>query len=239
MPVPEPTAGEWREEFDAVLEQIRSRASPLTIADRDWQLAIAEGRPLIRICIESRWSTLPLDTTKWSRGRRDAYQRIASGNAFARELIVSLRREVRRPQTSVIVCKTVAWLPRKQLAELAELQGAPGARSWNIQDVDIGRLRKAIRMNEVGFPSQIPTFLSAQPDLEAKAVQLYFVMGWSCASIAVRYGLTKRLVRSILNTWKVRAANAGYLQHIPPAWSAGSVKAQLAAVNALDRRSSN
>jgi hypothetical protein len=88
----------------------------------------------------------------------------------------------------------------------------------------IDQLRGAVRGNHVSFPSPVPTFeRHDRPDLQWKLVQLYFVLGWSCESIARRYGLIHQRVRQILNTWKRRAVEMGYIQYIPPAqvlWAA-------------------
>lgn len=91
-------------------------------------------------------------------------------------------------------------------------------RNRDIRELSLSNLRKAIRANWVSFPSQIPALPSCRwPGPEHKLVQLYFVMGWSCRQIAARYGMSHQQVRCILNAWRWRAANAGYLQHIPPA----------------------
>ena len=82
----------------------------------------------------------------------------------------------------------------------------------------IAELREAIRANWVSFPSQVPAFPTHyRPDVQQKIVQLYFVLGWSCKGIASRYGHTHQWVRQVLNTWKRRAADMGYIQPIPPA----------------------
>ncbi len=82
----------------------------------------------------------------------------------------------------------------------------------------IDGLREAIRANRVSFPSQVPTFeRHDRPDLQRQLVQLYFVLGWNCESIADRYGLIHQRVRQILTTWKRRALAMGYIQYIPPA----------------------
>jgi hypothetical protein len=77
-------------------------------------------------------------------------------------------------------------------------------------------LRAAIRANRVSFPAQVPIFLKHdRPDLQRQMVQLYFILGWSCDAIGNRYGLIRQRVQQILNTWKRRAAQTGYIQHIP------------------------
>ena len=78
-------------------------------------------------------------------------------------------------------------------------------------------LRRKIRQNRVSFPSQVPTFAKHdRPDIQYKAVQLYFLFGWSCNRIAQRHGLLRQRVQQILSTWKRRAIQMGYIQEIPP-----------------------
>jgi hypothetical protein len=68
----------------------------------------------------------------------------------------------------------------------------------------------------VSFPAQIPTFARHdRPDVQRKAVQLYFVLGWSTDKIAPRYGMSRTRVQQILNTWMNRAVELGYIQSIP------------------------
>jgi len=86
-----------------------------------------------------------------------------------------------------------------------------------IQDLRLDQLRSEIRANRISFPAQVPVFEKHdRPDLQRKIVQLYFVLGWKCNNIAARYGLIRQRVQQILNTWKRRAAEMGYIQHIPP-----------------------
>jgi len=86
-----------------------------------------------------------------------------------------------------------------------------------IELLRLDELRSGIRANLISFPAQIPIFdKHDRPDLQRKLVQLYFVLGWSCTNIAIRYGLLRQRVQQILNTWKRRAAETGYVQHIPP-----------------------
>jgi hypothetical protein len=87
-----------------------------------------------------------------------------------------------------------------------------------IEDLRLDHLRSGIRANRISFPAQVPVFEKHdRPDLQRKIVQLYFVLGWTCDSIADRYGLIRQRVQQILNVWKRRAAEMGYVQHIPPA----------------------
>jgi len=63
----------------------------------------------------------------------------------------------------------------------------------------------------------VPTFeRHDRPDLQWRIVQLYFMLGWGYETIAVRYGLAHQRVAQILKTWKRRAIETGYIQHIPP-----------------------
>jgi hypothetical protein len=94
----------------------------------------------------------------------------------------------------------------------------PGAAETNLGEMRIGKLRQAIHRNQVSFPSQVPTFPKHdRPDLQSKLVQLYFVFGWSAQRIAERYGLSRSRAQQILNTWRRRAVEAGYVQAVPPA----------------------
>lgn len=92
------------------------------------------------------------------------------------------------------------------------------AKELKVGALRLNHLRKEIRSNRVSFPSQVPIFEKHdRPDLQRKIVQLYFVLGWSCGSIGDRYGLIRQRIQQILNTWKRRAVEMGYIQHIPPA----------------------
>jgi hypothetical protein len=85
------------------------------------------------------------------------------------------------------------------------------------EECTLVELRRKIRQNRVSFPSQVPTFAKHdRPDIQYKAVQLYFLFGWSCNRIAQRHGLLRQRVQQILSTWKRRAIQMGYIQEIPP-----------------------
>src|SRR5580704_4560840 len=87
-----------------------------------------------------------------------------------------------------------------------------------IEEFTLSQLRRKIRQNRVSFPAQVPTFPKHdRPDLQRKAVQLYFLFGWSCNRIALRLGILRQRVQQILSTWKRRAIQMGYIQDIPPA----------------------
>lgn len=95
----------------------------------------------------------------------------------------------------------------------------PRAEKTDIQDFSLNELRHKIRQNRVSFPSQVPIFAKHdRPDIQRKAVQLYFLFGWSCQRIAERHGLLRQRVQQILSTWKRRAIQTGYIQEIPPAF---------------------
>jgi len=95
----------------------------------------------------------------------------------------------------------------------------PRIESGNkIEELSLTELRAKIRKNRVSFPSQVPTFPKHdRPDLQRKAVKLYFLFGWSCTRIAERYGVLRQRIQQILSTWKRRAIQMGYIQEIPPA----------------------
>jgi|SRR5271170_2620232 len=89
--------------------------------------------------------------------------------------------------------------------------------SPRLDEMSLDDLRRAVRANRVSFPSQAPTFVKHdRPDLQWKFAQLYFVLGWNCRDIAGRYGLIRQRVQQVLNTWKQRAVETGYIQFIPP-----------------------
>jgi hypothetical protein len=87
-----------------------------------------------------------------------------------------------------------------------------------LEEFSLNELRRKVRQNRVSFPSQVPTFPKHdRPDVQQKAVQLYFLFGWTCSRIAQRHGLSWQRVQQILSTWKRRAIQMGYIQEIPPA----------------------
>jgi hypothetical protein len=86
-----------------------------------------------------------------------------------------------------------------------------------LNSLRLDQLRVAVRNNLVSFPNPVPTFeRHDRPDLQWRIVQLYFVLGWGYETIALRYGLVHQRVSQILKTWKRRAIETGYIQHIPP-----------------------
>lgn len=218
------------QEYRSVFEQIRNCAVRLFIPQGAWEFRIADGHPVVRVCLENRWWALSAQVAKLSSGRWNAYVRIARGEALTNELLLYSRpTRNKSPRTNSdqprfeIVGKTAAWLPREQHDDASGLavranRPTPDVLNRNIADIDPRALRKAIRANRISFPSQVPTFPNCGPlDVQHKIIHLYFLMGWRCADIAARYGLAYWQVLHILNTWKWRAVNSGYIQHIPPA----------------------
>ncbi len=98
-----------------------------------------------------------------------------------------------------------------------ERQPLPSLDEVQLRSLRIDQLREALRINSVSFPSQVPVFdRRDRPDLQRKFAQLYFVLGWSCGRIAIRYGLVRQRVGQILNAWTRCAVDMGYIQIIPP-----------------------
>ena len=92
----------------------------------------------------------------------------------------------------------------------------PPLDQGTLDHLRLDQLRAAVRANLVTFPSPVPTFdRHDRPDLQWRIVQLYFVLGWGYETIALRYGLVHQRVSQILRTWKRRAIETGYIQHIP------------------------
>ncbi len=95
----------------------------------------------------------------------------------------------------------------------------------NIESLKINTLREAIRSNRISFPSQVPVFPKHdRADLQRKMVQLYFLFGWSCSRIGAQYGLRRQRVQQILNAWKRRAVQMGYVPSIPSAQAVRSLR---------------
>jgi hypothetical protein len=205
------------------IEEALSRTTPLVIPGACWEPRFAEDGPFLDLFMGNQWWAVRLETHSWSRARKAAYDSLVSGEALAGELLLCRRILQRDARASEIVCKTVAWLPLNAWTPRRKDHIAFGR--YSIEEIDIKNLRAAIRANRVSFPSQIPSFpSSASPELQCKLVQLYFILGWNCADIAERYGILEQRVRDILHGWKFRAANAGYIQHIPPEQSLDRLK---------------
>jgi hypothetical protein len=78
-------------------------------------------------------------------------------------------------------------------------------------------LRTAITRNLVSFPAQVQPFIRRGcGDIQERIVQLYFVRGWSIRRIGDRYGLSKAMAHKLLNEWRIRAIESGYIQEITP-----------------------
>jgi hypothetical protein len=87
----------------------------------------------------------------------------------------------------------------------------------NLTEMPVDELREEIRKNRVTFPAQVPVFSKHdRADVQRQLVQLYFLFGWSGPRIGTRYGLRRSRVQQILNAWKRRAVELGYLQCVPP-----------------------
>ncbi|HXN45080.1 MAG TPA: hypothetical protein VN893_00470 [Bryobacteraceae bacterium] len=76
-------------------------------------------------------------------------------------------------------------------------------------------LRRAVRMNIVSFPAQVPVLLR-QPaaDVQWRMVLLYFVRGWSQPALAARFGIPIHRISKAINDWSIRALALGYVQVI-------------------------
>lgn len=85
MPVRDSIGARWPV-FEAALEEAWTQATPLLISGAEWELTILGNQPLIRVSIGTRRWLLTLHCAKWSRGRKIAAERIASGQAVAKEL---------------------------------------------------------------------------------------------------------------------------------------------------------
>jgi hypothetical protein len=112
----------------------------------------------------------------------------------------------------------VAPLPAGRTSRRTSRRPPPPLDEFTLDTLRIDEVRNALRGNRISFPTPVPTFeRHDRPDLQWKLAELYFVLGWSCENIAARYGLIHQRVRQILNTWKRRAVEMGYIQYIPPA----------------------
>jgi hypothetical protein len=122
-------------EFRAALEASWSDATP---RNGNWEARIVEGQPVVRVLISERWWDLRLRSAAWYGGQRQAYEKIASGQAadvlfFYREP-ANETRLANRPHSdlnshSEIMCRIVAWLPRKRMGDEKRPQDALLARS--------------------------------------------------------------------------------------------------------------
>jgi hypothetical protein len=101
-------------------------------------------------------------------------------------------------------------------------------------------LRRAIQENLVSFPSQIPAFSrQARPEMQWKAVLLYFVRGWPLCDIAARFGVGSHRISKVVDEWATRAIALGYIQVIDPerfeAWIGSEAKAEAGRLGAEER----
>ena len=109
-------------------------------------------------------------------------------------------------------------VPAPRILRAVRGRQRPPLDDASLKDLSLYQLRQVIRANNVTFPSPVPTFeRHDRPDLQWRIAQLYFVSGWSSDNIARRFGILRQRVCQILNTWKRRAVEMGYIQCIPPA----------------------
>lgn len=108
--------------------------------------------------------------------------------------------------------------PKARGRSRPERDALPALDQTCLHHLRADQLRTAVRRNLVTFPSQVPVFeRHDRPDLQRRVVQLYFILGWSCETIAARYGMMRQRIGQVLSTWKRRAVETGYIQLIPPA----------------------
>lgn len=93
-------------------------------------------------------------------------------------------------------------------------QGAGDRIDENLQ---IDKLRDAIRANRVSFPVPVPVFVCQyRADIQWRLAELYLVHGWLPARLAQRYNISCTRVRQSVRGWVRRARTLGYLQTVPP-----------------------
>jgi len=106
--------------------------------------------------------------------------------------------------------------PFPQSVALPKDSAERSALEPNLSEMPVDELREAIRKNQVTFPAQVPVFSKHdRSDVQRQLVQLYFLFGWSGPRIGVRYGLRRSRIQQILNAWKRRAVELGYIQAVP------------------------
>ena len=118
LTVAESASDQWRE-FRAALDAELAQKQEFLIHDPAWKLTNEQGQPRIHVSVADRWWTLRLRCTTWPPGRRAVFARIASGNAVAGDLILSLRTVGGPHLHENVVCRTVAWLPRERTGSCA------------------------------------------------------------------------------------------------------------------------
>lgn len=117
------------------------------------------------------------------------------------------------PVAEAILPRNAATAERRQARQRSAFRELNPAA---LQRLRLDQLRAAVHANLVSFPSQVPVFeRHDRPDLQRRIVQLYFIFGWSCATIAARFGLLRQRVGQVLSTWRRRAVETGYIQYIP------------------------
>jgi hypothetical protein len=90
-----------------------------------------------------------------------------------------------------------------------------GDSNFDIGQMSLRRLQKAIQENEISFPAQVPVFRKqSRADIQWKVVELYFVRNWPPAAIGQRYQMTSERVRQVISQWVRRGAVLGYLQDV-------------------------
>ena len=223
--------------FNVVLQELNASLEELSIPQAPgrgyWEAMVTDRRnPVVLVHIRDRCWELPLRAAAWSAGRMATFEAVASGLASGELFIRRIPTDVTRlgdasdsgpAERFEIVCRIRVWLPRGHIADPHEARNSPRDipgplphSDDRLEEIAISDLRDAVRANRVSFPSQVPTFLKHdRPGLQAKAAQLYFVLGWNYGDIGARYGLTPARVRQILNAWKRRAISTGYIQNIP------------------------
>ena len=227
MAVVEPIRATWQE----LLAELERSCHHETRHERDWSATFTDGRPVVRVLSGDRWWEMRLKSPRRG-GQRAAYERIATGGVHGElfffrapsgngQRLTGLSADT--GTLSRMMCRIVAWLPRQRAVVeahngLPEEANQPFPGVPDLEKADLRNLRSAIRAGWVSFPSQVPTFTNHRvADLEAKLVQLYFILGWNTRNIGARYGLHSTRIRQILDTWKRRAVKAGYLQYIASA----------------------
>ena len=117
------------------------------------------------------------------------------------------------------IAESITAPPLIPFPQATALPKDPAERSsveLNLSEMPVDELREAIRTNRVTFPAQVPVFSKHdRSDVQRQLVQLYFLFGWSGPKIGIRFGLRRSRVQQILNAWKRRAVELGYIQAVP------------------------
>jgi hypothetical protein len=114
---------------------------PLPVHNQSWEATIAEERPVVRVRLGDRWWELRLKGGPRFRWQTEAYRQIVSGQATRGELALYRVRAHDgkldgRPNGDqrvryMVVCKMVAWLPRRAAQDDLKLTGALRVRTAN------------------------------------------------------------------------------------------------------------